>query len=45
VATSTEVLDAQTLLSETMTNYYNALYDFKISRASLEKAISLEVME
>lgn len=33
--TSTDVLDAQTLLSKTMTNYYNALYDFKISKAYL----------
>jgi len=45
VATSTDVLDAQTLLSKTMTNYYNALYDFKIAKAFLHKAISLEVME
>lgn len=33
--TSTDVLDAQMLLSRTMTNYYNALYDFKISKAYL----------
>ena len=33
--TSTDVLDAQTLLSRTMTNYYNALYDLKISKAYL----------
>jgi outer membrane protein TolC len=45
VATSTDVLDAQTLLSKTMTNYYNALYDFKISKASLRRVVSLEVME
>ncbi|MDX2440372.1 MAG: TolC family protein [Desulfobacterales bacterium] len=45
VATSTDVLDAQTLLSKTMTNYYNALYDFKIAKAFLHKAISLEVIE
>ena len=45
VATSTDVLDAQTLLSKTMTNYYNALYDFKISKASLRRVISLEVIE
>jgi len=45
VATSTDVLDAQTLLSKTMTNYYNALYDFKTAKAFLHKAISLEVME
>jgi outer membrane protein TolC len=45
VATSTDVLDAQTLLSETMTNYYNALYDFKIAKASLRRVVSLEVIE
>ncbi len=45
VATSTDVLDAQTLLSKTMTNYYNALYDFKISKAALHRVISLEVIE
>ena len=45
VATSTDVLDAQTLLSKTMTNYYNALYDFKISKASLRRVVSLEVIE
>ncbi len=39
VATTTEVLDAQTLLSETKTNYYNALYDFAISKARLQKAM------
>jgi outer membrane protein len=45
VATSTDVLDAQTLLSKTMTNYYNALYDFKIAKAALHWVISLEVLE
>jgi len=45
VATSTDVLDAQTLLSKTMTNYYNALYDFKISKAALHWVVSLEVVE
>ena len=45
VATSTDVLDAQTLLSKTMTNYYNALYDFKISKASLRRVVSLEAIE
>ncbi len=35
MATSTDVLDAQTLLSRTMTNYYSALYDFKIAKAYL----------
>jgi outer membrane protein TolC len=45
MSTSTDVLDAQTLLSETMTNYYSALYDFQIAKAELEKAISLEVLD
>lgn len=45
MVTSTDVLDAQTLLSRTMNNYYNALYDFKISKASLYKAMGQEVME
>ncbi|MBW1649331.1 MAG: TolC family protein [Deltaproteobacteria bacterium] len=41
MATSTDVLDAQTLLTETMTNYYNALYNFSISKSRLEKAMGL----
>jgi outer membrane protein TolC len=45
VATSTDVLDAQTLLSETKTNYFNALYDFKISKATLYRTMGQEVME
>jgi outer membrane protein TolC len=45
IATSTDVLDAQVLLSITMTNYYNALYDFKISKAFLYRAMGREVME
>jgi outer membrane protein TolC len=45
MATSTDVLDAQVLLSITMTNYYNALYDFKISKAFLYRAMGQEVME
>jgi outer membrane protein len=44
MATTTDVLDAQTLLSRTLTNYYNALYDFKISKASLYRAMGLEEM-
>ena len=44
MATTTDVLDAQTLLSRTLTNYYNALYDFKISKASLYRAMGLEQM-
>lgn len=45
MATSTDVLDARTLLSKTITNYYRALYDFKIAQASLYRAMGQEVME
>ena len=45
VATSTDVLDAQTLLSRTMTNYYNALYAFKLAKAALYRAIGQEIIE
>jgi outer membrane protein TolC len=45
VATSTDVLDAQTLLTITRTNYVNALYDFEIAKAALQRAISLEKLE
>ncbi len=45
MATSTDVLDAQTLLSKTKTNYYNALYDYKISKAALYRAMSQEIIE
>jgi len=39
VATSTDVLDAQTLLTQALTNFTNALADFNIAQARLEKAI------
>lgn len=45
VATSTEVLDAQTLLTKTQTNYLNALSAFNISKAELNRAIGLEVVD
>jgi outer membrane protein len=45
IATQTDVLVAQTLLTKTMTNYYNALYTFKISKAKLYRAIGQEVIE
>lgn len=45
VATQTDVLVAQTLLTQTMTNYYNALYDFKIAKAVLLRAIGRESIE
>ncbi len=39
VATSTEVLDAQTLLTQARTNYYRALYSHHLARARLERAL------
>lgn len=45
IATSTDVLDAQTLLSRTTSNYYSALYEFKISKAALYKAMGQEIIE
>ena len=45
VSTTTDVLVAQTLLTQTMTNYYNALYDFKIAKAVLYRAIGQEVLQ
>lgn len=45
VSTTTDVLVAQTLLTDTMTNYYNALYDYKIAKAVLYRAIGQEKLE
>lgn len=45
MSTSTDVLDAQTLLSRTMTHYYNALYDLKLSKALLFKSMSVESIQ
>ncbi len=39
--TSTEVLDAQTLLSKARSNYYSALYDYRIASAALNRAIGI----
>lgn len=44
-ATSTDILIAQNLLNRTQTNYFNALYDFKIAKAFLQKAVGLEILE
>lgn len=38
-ATSTDVLIARTLLSQTRTNFFTALYDFKIAEAALDRAM------
>ncbi|WP_319406617.1 TolC family protein [uncultured Desulfosarcina sp.] len=45
MATSTDVLDARTQLSETMTRYYNALYDFQIALAALDRAMGKPTIE
>jgi len=45
VSTITDVLVAQTLYTQTMTNYYNALYDYKIAKAVLYRAIGQEKLE
>ncbi len=39
IATQTDVLIAQVLLSRTRTNYFNALYDFEIAKAALYRAM------
>lgn len=42
VSTTTDVLDAQTMLTQAKTNYYQALYDYNLARAKLQKAIGGE---
>jgi outer membrane protein len=39
VATSTDVLDALTLLTQARTNYYSALSDYNVARARLRRAM------
>jgi outer membrane protein len=39
VATSTEVLDSRSLLSQAESNYYRALYGYRIALAQLERAV------
>ena len=41
VATSTDVIDAQTLLTKTRSDYYNALSDYKLALARLERAMGV----
>jgi outer membrane protein TolC len=45
VATQTEVLDAVTLLAQARLNYYNALSDFNVAKATLERAMGRMVAE
>ncbi len=42
VATATEVLDAQTRLTEARTNYTNSLVVFNLEQARLLRAMGLE---
>lgn len=44
LATTTDVLDAQALLTETQGRYVNALYDYQIARATLKHAMGLDIM-
>jgi len=39
VATSTDVLNALTLLTQARTNYYSVLSDYNIAKARLRRAI------
>lgn len=39
VARSTDVVDAQTLMTKTKSDYYNALSDYNIARARLERSM------
>jgi outer membrane protein len=43
VATSTEVLDAQTLLTRTQNNYFNALNVYHVSKAALHRAMGVKI--
>ncbi len=38
VGTATDVIDAQTLLTQTRVDYYTALYDFQVAQARVKKA-------
>lgn len=41
LSTSTDVLDAQTLLSQAMTNYHDALYGYQLALAAIDKSEGL----
>ena len=41
IATNTNVLDANTLLSDTQTNYYQAVYDYNIRLAGLARSVGV----
>mgnify|MGYP002399426374 CR=1 FL=1 len=39
VGTATDVLDAQTLLTQTKTEYYSSIYDFQVASARIKRAM------
>ena len=41
IATSLELFDAQTLLTQAQVNYYRALYDYNLSLAQLQKSMGI----
>lgn len=43
VVTSTDVVDAETLLTRVQSNYYNAIYDYSTAIARLENAIGKDI--
>ena len=44
VATTNDVLDAQTLLTETETKYFNTLSAYNIAKAGLHRAMGIEII-
>lgn len=45
IASSTDVLDARTFLTQAQTNHYNALYGYLISLGRLERAVGRQLHE
>jgi outer membrane protein TolC len=45
LATTTDVMDAQGLLTVTQGRYVKALYDYQIARAALKHAMALDIMD
>ena len=41
LSTNTDVLDARTLLTDTETKYYQAVYDYNIKLAGLARAVGV----
>ncbi|MCD6292411.1 MAG: TolC family protein, partial [Deltaproteobacteria bacterium] len=42
LSTNTDVLDARTLLTDTETRYYQAVYDYNIQLAGLARAVGVK---